>query len=123
MLNLVFLDDERNFEDVTWVDYKTDEELNVCVVRNPLQFRTAILPLLVEEGALLWVSFDHDIQSFDSECNETTGYDLVKWLVAYCIEEGYNIPVCYFHTNNIIGKRNMETYYNNAVEFLQREMQ
>ena len=110
MIN-IFLDDERYPEDVTWVKLP---EVDWHIVRTALDFKD----LIVKQGVqnINYISFDHDIASFTEGGNETTGYDLIKWL---CYEaQGNLIPQCFFHTNNQIGKRNMESYYINYLNFV-----
>lgn len=109
----IFLDDERNPEDVFWIEYP---EITWSVVRNKDDFMT-LLKLVATTGQNFVVSFDHDIQEF---CNdvETTGYDCLKNLVYFCLDTGVNLPVCFFHTQNPVGKQNMQTYYENAKKHL-----
>lgn len=71
-MHLIFLDDERNFEDVTWVKYPKFDV--VSVVRNSTEFGLLCEELL-DLGIEFKVSFDHDIQEFDNRGKETTGYD------------------------------------------------
>ena len=112
---LIFLDDERYPEDVTWINYPEYDK--VVIVRDSVNFKKNFhLYMMKETNSLVEVSFDHDIQDFFFD-EETTGYDLLKWMVDYCFEWGYDIPECYFHTQNNVGKRNMESYYINAVKF------
>lgn len=106
----LFLDDERVHSDVTWVSYPVDVEW--YVLRRPSDFMLAVIQM---EGGPYIVSFDHDIQSFDLLGNEVTGYDMLKYLVDYCIDQGYSMPKCFFHTMNPVGKKNMESYYQSAL--------
>jgi hypothetical protein len=53
----LFLDDERNPEDVTWVSYP--DNIEWTVVRTRSAFQDAC-----ETGEYLYYSFDHDIQDF-----------------------------------------------------------
>ena len=73
------------------------------------------------EFGKVYISFDHDIQDFNNGV-ERTGYTCVKFLCDY-LQSGkiYNgtfmVDIdCYFHTQNPIGKKNMETYWNNFVK-------
>jgi len=101
----LFLDDERLPEDVTWIDYG-----NIgCwhTIRTFDQFKQAIVHCMPE-----YISFDHDIQCFDVDNNqEYTGYDCLKWLAYYCQQYDYMMPVCFFHSKNPVGVKNMESYY------------
>lgn len=111
---LLFLDDERNFKDVTWVDYPPYKE--VIHVRNFVEFNL-LLRNLTRDKEAFEVSFDHDIQEFTDQ-GEVTGYTILKDMVWKCIDNDIPIPVCYFHTQNPIGKVNMKMYYLQALEIL-----
>ena len=56
-------------------------------------------------------SFDHDLQDFNAEGVEVTGYGCLKWMLNKCLDMSIKIPKCYFHTQNPIGKENMEALY------------
>lgn len=105
----IFLDDERNVSDVTWVKYP--EGLDWCVVRTMCDFMFAITQTPFEDISV--ISFDHDIAEYNANGCEVTGYDCLKWLVEYCQDNGVQMPECVFHTQNPVGKYNMESYYAN----------
>lgn len=107
----LFLDDEREPEDVTWVSYPDDIEWYVFRRMNDLLF--AVMNM---GGEQYQISFDHDIQDYDTFGNENTGYTCLKNVINYCLDTGKTIPVCYFHTKNPIGLKNMLTYYDNAIK-------
>lgn len=115
MTTLLFLDDERVVEDVTWVKYpKYDDFMEI---HNPEVF-VSFVKFKISNGDAIILSFDHDLQFFPNlDGDEVTGYDALKEICEWCIDNNYPIPVCYFHTMNNVGKTNMESYYNNAVEF------
>ena len=110
----IFLDDERHPSDVSWVDYK--EHINWHIIRRPADFLFAIYNV---EGEFV-VYFDNDLQAFDLAGNEETGYTLLKQMIDYCIASGLQLPKCYFHTQNPIGKQNMECYYKNSKRFMEK---
>lgn len=113
----IFLDDERNVEDVTWMQY--DKDIDWVVVRRVSDFMFAIMHMGEEDFI---ISFDHDLQDFHFYTGkEQTGYDALRWYINYCFESGIVVKKCFFHTQNPIGKKNMESYYNNAVKFQQGE--
>lgn len=107
----LFLDDERNPQDVTWLQYP--ENVEWTVVRTFSEFvkvvRTDVFELL---------SFDHDLQDF-SKGSEMTGYDCLKF---YCDFIGFHglkpeyHPVILVHSMNPIGKVNILTYWKNYLE-------
>ena len=110
----IFLDDERNPEDVYWIDYQ--HNIQWFVVNRAVDFMFAVSNL-EESVSEYCFSFDHDIQSYTLAGNEVTGYDCLKYLVDYCLNSGYRMPgKVWFHTQNPIGWKNMRSYYLNAVE-------
>lgn len=107
----LFLDDLRVVKDVTWLTYP--DNIEWIVVRSSVEFFDA---WYAQKGNKSFVSFDHDIQEF-VEGEEITGYSVLKELVDVCLWNNVEIPQCFFHTRNPIGKKNMEAYYLNAVKF------
>jgi hypothetical protein len=110
----LFLDDERNPRDVTWVN------LPLChwtIVRSYDEFTAAIR----ENGLPEVISFDHDLgeeaythafannlEFFNyTAVKEKTGYDCAMWLVNYCLDRRIALPKYYVHTMNPIGAENI----------------
>jgi len=62
---------------------------------------------ITQNGLPDFISFDHDLGEDES------GYDCAKYLVEYCIE--YNLPLPKFsvHSQNPVGKENIERLLNN----------
>lgn len=112
---LLFLDDERNPEDVTWVDINYDD-YDVVVVRTYAEFVAYI-----ESNELPYaISLDHDIQDFNHG-DEKTGYDCVKFFCNHFMNEYDDVdifPEMVYHTNNPVGKQNMSTYVENCKSFI-----
>ncbi len=108
---ILFLDDERNPKDVTWEDNPIYQHSTWEILRTANEFKNFI-SFNIDEIEL--ISFDHDIQDF-SQGHETTGYNLIQWLVNYCIENVKKLPNVYVHSKNPIGKNNILCYYNNAL--------
>lgn len=115
MKKLLFLDDERNFEDVTWIKYPQYQE--VYVFPRMCDFMFAVMH--IEDLHNYDFSFDHDLQDFSGAGEESTGYDCVKWLCDYAIDEKIDIRKCNFfvHTKNPVGKKNIESYVANFIKF------
>lgn len=113
----LFLDDERNPEDVTWIKYPDNVEW--VVVRNSEQFVDASSNMMVSCKDFI-VSFDHDIQEFKFG-EEINGYSVLKAMLEFTQLASFKIPKCYFHTQNPVGKKNMEMYYKNFLEFHEKE--
>ena len=108
----IFLDDERNPNDVTWlpeVEYQA-----LFVVRNFQTFKDLIDH--VEDFSQTIISFDHDLQDFDKNGNESTGYDCLKHLCDRILSIK-SIPLAVqYHTQNVVGKTNMSSYYSNFLK-------
>lgn len=110
----LFLDDERYPEDVTWVQYPDNVEWTI--VRSFWDFNNELLHSDFDYDI---VSFDHDIQSF-VDGREYTGYDCLKCLLSVETMIGNKLDNIqfFFHTQNPVGKKNMESYYQNYVNFM-----
>ena len=106
----IFLDDERNPEDVTWVTYP--EGISWTIARTQYDFM-----YMLEDLDFDIISFDHDIECYDEEGREVTGYDLLNYALDYFHINNKKIPVMYFHSMNPVGKENMEAYYSNFMDF------
>ena len=118
---LIFLDDERYPEDVTWVKYPTYDWGWVCCWGDAFmaEFYNQLKDKHLSE---LILSFDHDLQDFDDGGSETTGFDVLKEVVEHLLNIKAckdDLPTVYFHTMNPVGKKNMESYWNNFVKSLE----
>ena len=72
MKTLIFIDDERNFEDVTWVNYPNFDK--VVILRQYHEFENYIDDIIIIQGGTLeglYFSFDHDLGLEDSEWVES----------------------------------------------------
>lgn len=105
----VFLDDERNPENITWVVYP--EDVKFFIVRTYQQFCEEIETCGLPE----FISFDHDLADFQ-DGREYTGFDAVKWLVDYCMDHQVMFPKYEIHSMNPIGRERMINYIENAKE-------
>ena len=125
MYNL-FLDDVR---DPQWVTtYKTDTRYNKLqwvVVRSHNDF----VDYIKENGIPNVVSIDHDLgdqhyetgfRKYDFDVYDTfdekTGYDSLKWLCEYVLDNGLKLPEIKFHTANYVGLQNMQHYLINFIK-------
>lgn len=97
----VFLDDERNPQDVTWCpDMPDPAVVRYTVVRSYDEF---VSLLEANEALPDHISFDHDL-------GETaTGYDAAKWLVNFCENNSRVLPPFSCHTKNPVGRQNIES--------------
>ena len=106
----LFLDDERNPQDVTWINYP--ESIDWTVVRSYDKF----FHKFYRETFLVF-SFDHDIQDFNHRGVELTGYIVLRAMLGTFLTTPHGLftfpEQVFFHTKNPIGKENMEAYWNN----------
>lgn len=120
MKTLIFIDDERNFEDVTWINYPKFDK--VITLRQYHEFETYIDDIVVNGDNLegLHFSFDHDLGLEDSECKqELTGHDCAFYLVEIMqeLKTNPNLITTYVHSMNPIGKSNIEGLLQSYVNF------
>lgn len=110
----LFIDDERNLEDVTWAPWQIREKYrneHWVIARNV----PAALSEIINRGMPSYISFDHDLSD-----GEITGYSLAKVLVNDALKfpdhPELQFPVdfdFYVHSQNPIGKANIEGLLNN----------
>ena len=122
MYNL-FLDDIRFPKECTsYTKNPIYDKVEWVIVRSYSEF----VKYVTENGLPEIVSFDHDLadehyhkdmykgidiynKNYD-KFQEKTGYDCVKWMVDYCIDNGKSFPIWYLHTMNPAGGENMKSY-------------
>lgn len=100
----LFIDDERE---------PPNDGNHWVVVRNKMQAIAAIFEN--DKTVHDYISFDHDLGE-----NESTGYDIAKWIVDMNMDGIISIPSnfsFYVHSQNPIGKANIEEYLNNYLRF------
>jgi hypothetical protein len=112
----LFIDDERELTDVTWAPWQVrelyrNEEWKIA--RNG----TEVMDFFLQLGMPSYISFDHDLGE-----DSGTGYDIVKLLVdidmkttedMYRFSDNFSF---YVHSQNPIGKANIEGYLNNYLK-------
>jgi hypothetical protein len=77
------------------------------------------------------ISFDHDLADIHYEVDyndwelssdqlgvEETGLDCAKWLVDYCFDNGHKLPEYIVHSANPAGRKNIQSYLDNANKHL-----
>lgn len=57
---------------------------------------------ITQKGLPNFISFDHDLGLQES------GFDCAKWLVNYCLDNGKPTPKFLVHSQNPVGKQNIE---------------
>ena len=106
----LYLDDIRNphqsgYQDSEWI---------VC--KNDKTFKDMFESF---DNIITHISFENDIDSYDDDGDEVTGYNLVKWLCDYILDNHLDISnlEIRFHTANVVGKENMMCYWNNFKDY------
>jgi hypothetical protein len=103
-MKILFLDDERMPEDVTWLRYPKDSEFTI--VRTVEAFAKAVAD---NEAFDIW-SLDHDLGT------EATGYDALKHAIRWM---PYRTPaIVWPHTKNIVGGKNITEYWKNYEAYI-----
>ena len=74
-----------------------------------------------------FVSFDHDLadvhytmdfsKDLTNQGSEKTGYDCAKWLGNFCIDKNQQVPKFIAHSQNPVGKMNIQGYLDNVIKF------
>jgi len=73
------------------------------LVENYVEFTEYI----TQNGLPDFISFDHDLGE------EKTGYDCAKWLVEICMNRKIPLPDFAVHSQNPVGKKNIESLLRN----------
>lgn len=108
----IFLDDERNPEQVTWVAIPKPDSW--VIVRNYSEFVSLLETL---DFPPTHISFDHDLadahyEAFYREYSgekgvsygpEKTGFECAKALIDICIDKSWYLPAYTVHSMNHIG--------------------
>lgn len=102
------------------------------IVRNYKEF----VNYITTNGLPDLISFDHDLSlehikyffnngghqnppdPSDADFIEKTGYDCAKWLVNYVEDNNLKLPEYIVHSANPIGRKNIQTYLDNAKKVL-----
>lgn len=123
----LFLDDERDPKNVTWVNLPL---VDWVIVRNYDQFVRCIQ----KNGLPEIITFDHDLADEHyaeytaahdpksptkgninyNKFKEKSGFECAKWLAQYCIDNGFEIPQYFVHTMNPIGGMNISSILESA---------
>lgn len=89
----LFLDDERNPCDVTWISLPN---VKWKVVRNFDEFSDAVTHNEIE-----MISFDHDLGV------GKTGKDCANFLIGFCLDRNAPLPTFFVHSKNGPGTENI----------------
>jgi hypothetical protein len=105
---MLFIDDERLPQDVTWTSWSRDSH-SWIIVRN----YDEAMKVLKARGAPDFISFDHDL---GDPAVEKTGYDIAKKIVEMDMDGIISIDPLTFdyavHSKNPVGAKNISMYLN-----------
>ena len=102
-------------------------EQDWITVKNYSEFKKYIQ----DNGIPDFISFDHDLADIHYQVDfndwefssdqlgvEETGLDCAKWLVDYCLDNGLTLPDFIVHSANPAGRKNIQSYLDNAKKHL-----
>lgn len=71
---------------------------------------TEFINYINQNGLPDFISFDHDLGL------EESGFDCAKWLVNFCLDNHKKLPEFFVHSQNPVGKKNIESLLNNFIK-------
>jgi hypothetical protein len=127
----LFLDDIRQPKDACYLvkdNARIYFEDGWDIVKNYTEFVTWIK----RNGVPDFISFDHDLADVHYDVDfddwnthtadqlgiEETGLDCAKWLVDWCLDNGFKLPQYLVHSANPAGRKNIQGYLDNATKHL-----
>ncbi len=105
----LYLDDKRTDPTVSHNDERglglsIGKSNQWLIARNYHEF----IELLKANFELIeFISFDHDISSYDIDENELTGKDAADFLINLCLDTGRQLPDWFVHSDNTGGNKNI----------------
>jgi hypothetical protein len=101
----LFLDDERDPPDGVWTVARTFEEATAIVL---------------DRGLPEYISFDHDLGVNSDGTLARTGADFARWIGDFALETDNNLGgfQWYVHSQNPIGRENIEAYLRSLIRHL-----
>lgn len=108
----LFLDDIRQPEDVlNYIKEPRRSSLYDMYISNRWEIVRSydeFVNVLTQKGRPDFVSFDHDLGDVTNPEREMTGYDCAKYLVEYCMVNDEFLPRYFIHSQNPVGRSNIE---------------
>lgn len=71
---------------------------------------------ILQNGLPDFISFDHDLGEGKS------GFDCAKWLVGYCLDNDLKLPEFLVHSQNPVGKENIDGLFSNFSKFINKSI-
>ena len=102
MARLLWLDDERDPDEVRWRSFFPTSVTEVIWVQSYEEF----IEWISENSLPDAICFDHDLGEGPS------GMDAAKWLTEYCLDNNLQLPAWNIQSANPIGKLNISALLN-----------
>jgi hypothetical protein len=105
----IFLDDKRKNASVVHnasrgLGVGVGRANNWVIARDYFQF----IDILKSNFDMIdFISFDHDISSYDINEKELTGKDAAQFLIDYCMDNNKLLPDWFVHSDNTNGNKNI----------------
>ena len=125
----LFLDDIRNPKDCA--NGLVPTNLNKFYWENDwfiVRTHNEFVDWITKNGLPDFISFDHDLADvhytmdfskyITNQGTEKTGYDSAKWLGDYCMDKKVKLPNFIVHSQNPVGKANINGYLTNLLKYL-----
>ena len=111
----IFLDDQRKdptivHNNVRGLGIRVGKANNWIIARDYQQFVDLIKNNFEK---IEFISFDHDISSYDQYQKELTGKDAAHFLIDYCMDNNYILPDWFVHSDNTSGNTNIRQLLSN----------
>jgi hypothetical protein len=105
----IFLDDERKdptivHNNVRGLGIRVGKANNWVIARDYQQFVNLVNSYFEK---IEFISFDHDISSYDQYQKELTGKDAANFLIDYCMDNDHILPDWFVHSDNSSGNSNI----------------
>ncbi|MGJ1193301.1 cyclic-phosphate processing receiver domain-containing protein [Sphingobacterium siyangense] len=117
----IFLDDIRVPSDLSY--YIPKEEITPYLLTNWIIIRNYpdFVAYISKNGIPSIISFDHDLGVNVDSTEAESGYDAVKYIVDFILEQKHPVlPQVLCHSQNPVGKTNILSYWNNFIKTLDK---
>lgn len=125
MKKLLWLDDIRDPNNDTWLNWLINENVNILDYDMVwVKSYNAFTEYIIKNGLPDLISFDHDLgqgdaadrvnqgmtkkQSRTLKKETLSGFDCTKWLVEYCLNNKKHIPAYKIQSANPVGAENIK---------------
>ena len=130
---LLWLDDCRNPHENDWLRFSPLKPLYTVIwVKSYSEF----VDYITGNGLPTAICFDHDLgldlahsgimskralKRFRKTIEYKTGYDCAKWLVNYCLDNNFKLPLWNVQSSNPVGKENIESILKSFEKFSENQ--